>query len=1300
MLPYSDLWANKNLNNRISRLENAIKKRYPEDDTLAPNLLVTLRSLQRKLDEFYTLPPGKNTRPVMNQRNIDELQNLYVSAITSVTAIGDILLTPEEKKGNPGRFFQEFKQGLEKDQLIVNQLDARDVLPLPTCVFKLSAEIKKGDYVNGKFKDPGFFEYNAIFLGSGGKRSMSTENALKRFISKSPQQVKEEYERAVDRDPRMFEYRGGYRLPAKIRNSGNKQKLQDFLTEHDAELTYREKKYLSRHIEVIDKKEDVRQAAEQTMQEERELRNPLPLKVDRPTRAELDIHLPRTQTSANGCWSCGVELLLQGRGVRNITQEDIRAYRPELPEDEVVLEGGVMDTNNCVDDFKNVMENGDAFLAFAPNSMLHEVEIAPHSAENERDGYREDRYVANTVDFMKRQIDHAIRVDRSPVVMFCPGHYITIIGIDGDKVKYKDSHREEGDKTAADHTYTANIRDLVENNFFNEKGSMAIQLTWASEVKLAADGTTIHGVPSEFVKMNPDGSLTKQPEYMRALAGEEDLLPIARNGLRVCRPSGDETAYDPPKGFDHYGTDGIQKIDRVYLPKQLNADYLRKMMQKRDPQEEAKLSQYDRDFYGVKGVKPKLSKVANPQANPQGEPKANPQGEPQVKPQGEPQVKPQGEPKTDPPEIQQPKTSEITEPKIVPPQKGEQDKKPQSEPGQKEPDKEPKIVSRKKPARDLDSMDAAKTTRSAFTRILNVERRKQKQEKTLEAADREYAEGRREEYSVLQIRDKAATMYRALSAIDPFYLPNKTGGYKELKQNMEKLRKLGDRAVEGMQKKDASFTVADTRKMVELIDASVKYGRQYLSSKFRALEKDPLRKSDPGKQDYEQPRIRAVLDAYQTLLDMKTVLKAKEGRFTGLRQEAADNEKMIRDFRKALLFDTGKKKEKVPALAQNRTAIPESHMAGLRRLEALYARKPERIDDLEGVQGLETVKEIDMKFRKPGTADKAEEISSKDFIAVAVGASIGRMDRLRMITEGSAKDMSSALPAVTGGRQTALHAFRDYEAGNREPLARLIANRINDIADLGRQPGDTGMKIYMTEMGQRMKGLLEKDRDLMKAALNEGLRPTSLKALRSMEIENRYTLKAEEWKRKGAGIQTDRWSLAMREERYTDLLMERYIVEAEEAATKLRNADPAFRKEMKKAKEPGSLLNAAATAERKYRKPNLTHETLGDPGQEQKLRRQIREYLRETGYGDLTPKQFLEQIYEPKPGAKRKFPVSVELANMETRKQEKPAKKAELTAAKKAADKNAEKDIKKDTKKGTTNTLITVKPEVKKGMKK
>lgn len=423
------------------------------------------------------------------------------------------------------------------------------------------------------------------------------------YDSMNDEQLAESYDKLLDGDPVLWQKdavkEGG--LAEWIFNTGNTALLTQILDENSETLTYEQQHILKSIISSTGKKAEIQNQAKEIMQEGERLYRPANVVYDNDGGVMLeDVYQKEFQNTAAGCWANFFQILASSKGV-DLSQNDIKSYRPDksLQEAQQVTE----DIHNAynTDRENNALEMADSILSFVPNTMLREVEIAPYNDAIKAENITEEQFKKSAIDEMSRIIRNAIEFDRSPVGVLMGGHYITIIGINGDKIKYKDSLYHDDNRTEPDKTHEGTLSELLGDKLSAQSGMAGlsgIQLTWMKDIQLSKDGKTIFGVPSEYVEMNPDGTLTEQPELIKDGAKNPGNTDLNRLGTAVYRYAGKEDT-ESEQHFRPLTQNNIIIHEKTYLPKTLNVDYLKDQAEKRSLRTENLLRKNDREQLGL-----------------------------------------------------------------------------------------------------------------------------------------------------------------------------------------------------------------------------------------------------------------------------------------------------------------------------------------------------------------------------------------------------------------------------------------------------------------------------------------------------------------------------------------------------------------------------------------------------------------------------------------------------------------------------------------------------------------------------
>ncbi|SEF80060.1 Uncharacterized protein YjbI, contains pentapeptide repeats [Eubacterium ruminantium] len=1061
MAYYKELKAYSSLTSKIQKLNDYLGRKsltFLDENT---ELIFTLTSLKSMLDKYYTkllqedldfeyLGKPSNTAkyPVLHSYDVREIKKMYEDARKAIKTVKENFEKNKSISKKSYKIFDEITGILNDDMKIVNSLDPRDNLSLPTSVYKVSREIQKADYVDGKLKDPGFYEYSRIFLGT----KKSSKEILDRYINSSPEEVLSEYHKAVQKYPRLHEYISGRNsIPAEIRNTGNPETIENYIAENNANLSYDQKVHLRKHKDATMKSDNIKtlimQAEEDKINrisEEADVTEEIDILGSRPKvtvkgaeNVEIDISQPEKQTSGCGCWSCAAQMFIASRGIDNVTQEDIRNYRPNLTKEEKILNDDEDDSRYNYDEEKNLFEMGDSVLAFAPNSMMHQMDITPYTRAEESKGISGASYVTNTVNLLKKQIIHAIKVDHSPVALLQPGHYITIVGIDGDKIKFKNSRTKED--YAANYTFEASLTDFVKSQFLDkpENARKAIQITWMSDIKLSKDGKKIHGVPSEYAEMNPDGTVKLPPPEIQTLLADVDMVKTNRKGNIIARSCGDEASHYT-KFYDKQYTDGgIQKIEKVYIPKQLDAKFLKAMAENRKPEEENRLNDIDKNFYGLTGVRkpiPKDNIYTQTQISVAGQkPLDNINAQIVNNDLNNTQIN------SDNNNLNNTQTSggnnNLNNTQINGANNNLNNTQINGENNNLNNTQIPKAENnagrdkKKRKSKDDISVgtDSGRTLKNLIRNqaAKNSNNRNQQnaiiqgtniqnnniqgvntQNTNIQGANTQNTniqgtnvqntnpqntnvqqvkitkrEAIKNKFSLKDIKNTSSSMLKEMNGVSHFFLTGTTPEFSDLKEYLNTINRYAEKGWNYASKKKGEFEWKDFETLLTTINKAANSAGKYLNTKYKSIAADPARKNADKKSYYEQPRIKAVLSVYEKLLEMKTAINAAYYGNGNTVLEAEERENLIEQYREALVSDKRNIRKQQDKTFRNRAVFPEGSEEVLRLTEEAFRKVPDNTGSYKDFVVVED------SFKAIGSNNPLDRLSDKDFIAISYAAS-------------------------------------------------------------------------------------------------------------------------------------------------------------------------------------------------------------------------------------------------------------------------------------------------------------------------
>ena len=402
---------------------------------------------------------------------------------------------------------------------------------------------------------------------------------------------------AAEKNVRSWEYANSS-LPGWLRSTGNISSLDQTLRVYGDGLSVVDKVRLLKQRQVTMKAKQLAREQANGRHSER-----FAVVSDNDKSAQLTgIHQNAYQSGGNGCWSATTELLLKSRGIDNVDQFDVRNYRPDYKGGEIrglFAEKNELHTeaynNMTADKSNNVMERGDAFLSLAPGSMLQGLQITGYSNEIRKMGISREEYLRRTKEVVGSHILHAIKEDRSPVSFIAGGHYITITGID-DKgiVTYKDSQRKS-DGLGPDADRKISLENLVKKVV--SPASYQIRMEWASDIKLSKDGKKLYGVPSTYLSVGKGGEVLSPSQ--RSTGANSTNTFQNKSGMYISRMNGSEGPDENANLENNMKNGGVDMMQIVYIPKKLNMRVLQRQAAERSPEEEERLKDMSKSFYGV-----------------------------------------------------------------------------------------------------------------------------------------------------------------------------------------------------------------------------------------------------------------------------------------------------------------------------------------------------------------------------------------------------------------------------------------------------------------------------------------------------------------------------------------------------------------------------------------------------------------------------------------------------------------------------------------------------------------------------
>ncbi|MBR4580308.1 MAG: hypothetical protein IKO32_03650 [Lachnospiraceae bacterium] len=406
---------------------------------------------------------------------------------------------------------------------------------------------------------------------------------------------------------RGWEYYASTHVPKEIRNCGNEEELKNYY-KANKNLHVLGKAYILRRLHGMEQARKIAAANEKGLMTRETLGenySDIP-KVENNGKGKVKINLkmPKRQTSGNGCWSHGLQMMLLSNGIF-VNQEDIRGYRPDYTlqdRQNKVFEERV-DKRLKKDDMMNAMEMVDNALAFAPDRMMRSFEIKLPEAAQDYYGVEnklnEEEYIRDAAELASKKIQQILSEDKCTITFTNGAHYLSIKAVNGDKITVLDS--------SSGKEYETSLREQITDLFhgtYTQGRQAEFVLNWMSKIELDENGKDFLNVPSHYLQMNEDGSLKLPPDEIMK---EQYVDSFSRNGIRVSLFGGmDDTEYDRIKR-NPLTKKHILAIDHAYIPKKLNAKTLLRDAKNRTPQRTKELNERKVNMLGVNFKPPKYT---------------------------------------------------------------------------------------------------------------------------------------------------------------------------------------------------------------------------------------------------------------------------------------------------------------------------------------------------------------------------------------------------------------------------------------------------------------------------------------------------------------------------------------------------------------------------------------------------------------------------------------------------------------------------------------------------------------------
>ena len=299
---------------------------------------------------------------------------------------------------------------------------------------------------------------------------------------------------------------------------------------------------------------------------------------------------------------------------------------------------------------------------------------------------------------------------------------------------------------------------------------------------------------------------------------------------------------------------------------------------------------------------------------------------------------------------------------------------------------------------------------------------------------------------------------------------------------------------------------------------------------------------------------------------------------------------------KFLIDQQAKEEEAQNAADKMRVSMPEEYAKRFIRVEKFISMNPEFDDKFDGVfdreQFADKIKPIgeNEKLSLIGPSHSNRNLSDKDFTAIVFAATLtpeaatedprlrnhfenkmlftGRDYTTELAKKNPPAECGKYFDVIVAGRNAAINALNEYSAGNKHPLAHILAAGIRNIAANGRAMDKMNEDIYMhSEMGKRIIEMLNRDPELANdVALNytaefkEDMNYIkSINSLSNIYLKSVNSQKFIERIAKGNPDVAKNYDTKTKEELVTDVLVSRLIEDSNAKYLEKRNNDPKYK---------------------------------------------------------------------------------------------------------------------------------------------
>ena len=304
---------------------------------------------------------------------------------------------------------------------------------------------------------------------------------------------------------------------------------------------------------------------------------------------------------------------------------------------------------------------------------------------------------------------------------------------------------------------------------------------------------------------------------------------------------------------------------------------------------------------------------------------------------------------------------------------------------------------------------------------------------------------------------------------------------------------------------------------------------------------------------------------------------------------------IYRDFVQKAIKKEAERYDKVDS---DRTLIPETYKENLAAIEGLYGRtldtKNKKLmaafDGIGGNSKVRTFKPINDEFVAVGKyGASGRNLSEKDFVAIAYAGALTPEAAAKDPRFADAKPEDKAIytgvkyttkigsvsidadtkkysDVIQFGRTSAAEAMKEYQKGNKKPLAHILASGIKTICDKAKNADKLNyMTIGEVEMLNRMTDMMYRDTDLFILANKEGVGNEYLHYGKGLKVASHIIATGNNAHNKMEQAENSKTKLtkAERLKAVTDMVVIRILDESYNMTNRKLLQNPEYKKELK-----------------------------------------------------------------------------------------------------------------------------------------